>query len=143
MFGISGSTGGTNTGTQLDMAKLQEMLKQIQQASSGTSWNSGISGTQLDTQKLNAFLKQLQAATNGTSWSSGSGWSTSGNWSSSIPTDMFITSGGKAAQISGMSLVKINKYFDHKIANIFLSIKFYICLVGILTFINRMSFMLS
>ena len=86
------------------MAKINELLKQIQQASSGTGWSSGISGTQLDTNKLNDILKQIQAG-NETGWNRGTGWSSSGNWSMGIPTGVFITSGGKAAKISGISLL--------------------------------------
>ena len=74
-----------------------------------------MSGTQLDTNQLNAILKQLQAGTgtetgtgaglgtgggtgSGTTWSS---WSQSGNFSVDLPTGVFITSGGKAATITG------------------------------------------
>ena len=92
------------------MAKLYAILKQIQQATTGTtSWGSGMSGTQLDTSQLNAILKQLQAgAGTGTGTGKGTGtgntwssWSKSGNWSVDLPTGVFITSGGKAATISG------------------------------------------
>ena len=86
------------------MAKLNAILRQIQQASTGNTWDSGMSGTQLDTTKLDAILKQLQAGAatgSGTGWSDGGSWYKSGNWSVNIPPSVFITSGGKAATIKG------------------------------------------
>ena len=111
----AGGAGTTADGSTFDMAKLYAILQQIKQAATGTTtWGSGVSGTQLDTNQLNAILKQLQAGAGtgtgtgvgtgtggsgtGNTWSS---WSKSGNFSVDLPTGVFITSGGKAATITG------------------------------------------